>query len=146
MDNRNGTLKIIPCTHKLDTPIRARYLRSDIESMPKFILDLFSKKILIEEGDAVIFHENLIHGSDDNLSSCDRLAVSLVLFNKDVKVVHYIFEDNSLKMKEVKPDFFFHFGLNDNVNVNKEFKEVRNVNTFKLRVDFIANQIKRILE
>jgi ectoine hydroxylase-related dioxygenase (phytanoyl-CoA dioxygenase family) len=142
LTNNNGPLKIIPKSHKIKTPIRARNLKSDLEKIPDFVLNYFSKKLLLKKGDAVFFHENLIHASDNNLSNEIRLAVSLVLHHANTNLIHYIYSNNSLRKKNVNYSFFTENSLQEDFKKDESFTIEVNTNTKHLLLNLLYNKFK----
>jgi hypothetical protein len=142
LTNENGPLKIIPKSHKLKTPIRARNFKSDLEEIPDFVLNCMSKKFLLKKGDAIFFHENLIHASGNNLSNKTRLAASLVLCHKSSNLVHYFYFENSLGKKYVDTNFFIENSLQEDFKNDNSFILQENINTKHLLMDLLINRFK----
>ena len=77
----NGCLKVIPTSHKLERQDHQNFgTHPGDRGMEKTRLEIViqrlgEKYVELNSGDICIFHGNLIHGSDDNESENDRLAV-----------------------------------------------------------------------
>lgn len=76
----NGCLKVIPGTHKLgrvEHTLFDGFSDSEVEQERLIAVKERFEEVYIEleAGDAVLFHCNLFHGSNDNLSNHSRLAL-----------------------------------------------------------------------
>jgi ectoine hydroxylase-related dioxygenase (phytanoyl-CoA dioxygenase family) len=91
----NGCLKFIPESHKLGRQDHINFgTHPGDRGMERARLEIViqrlgEKYIELDSGDVCIFHGNLIHGSDDNTSERDRLAL----------VATYNFKTNNLYQK-----------------------------------------------
>ncbi len=80
-DRSNGCLKLIPRSHKLGRQDHVVFpSHPDDRGMEPKRLEIVRQKfgeryIEMQPGDICFFHGNILHGSDDNESSNDRLAV-----------------------------------------------------------------------
>lgn len=82
-DRSNGCLKVVPRSHLLGTLPHAPWSDgngSDDGVRPDIMQELLSigyefTPIETQPGDAILFHGNTIHGSDDNGSTAPRLAM-----------------------------------------------------------------------
>ncbi len=114
----NGALQIIKGSHHFDIPYRGRNIEGPYWHLSKYIRLFFAHLLEIKKGYAVIFDERLIHGSFDNTSLEDRIAVSNVMIPQEAPILHYFKTEtgNTIQKIQVNPEFFTRFALNDDIS------------------------------
>ena len=140
--DNNGTLKVIPGTHNLNIPIRARNHPSPLEKLDKKILDKHAIALKPNLGQAIIFHEKLVHGSENNHSDKLRLAASMVMSSKYSSLVHILRRNDKLLLKKVSPHFFTDYGLFSDLSAVNGFKPIDDNNVKGIERHFKFNRWK----
>lgn len=108
-NEENGTLSVIPGSHKLSIYQRSLNIPWSLEEYGK-ILWKFMIPININLGEAVIFHSALIHGSSSNKTSSMRIAANFFIKPKDALYLHYYTDAesnfNKIEVYSVTPEFY----------------------------------------
>lgn len=102
-DQTNGGLSVIPRSHRLDLPFRGT---------PPDPLGQLDGLVpcAMEPGDAVVYHNALIHGSSENRSEDLRIAMVLGFVSADAPMVHYFTDERGRKWRfDIPDDFPFHY-------------------------------------
>lgn len=109
---KNGAIKVVPYSHQFSRQKRGPG-NFDILSEIQPTLQEYAHTLLMDEGEAFIFDQSVIHGSDVNTTDKPRIAVALGLVHKDADL-HFWHRntENSLEKYTVPDDFFITF-LND---------------------------------
>jgi len=111
-NENNGAIKVIPYSHEFSRQKRGPGnfdLLSDIQNT----LNEYSHTLLMDEGEAFIFDQSIIHGSAENTTNKPRIAVALGLVYKEADLFFYHRNtENSFQKYSVPNDFFITF-LND---------------------------------
>lgn len=107
-DEKNGAMYFIERTHyKYLKTIRSL---SNVEFFKGFEKHIkpFSTSVNCKLGEVIIFQHSLIHGSNTNLSSKNRLAISCGFNSKNANLIHYV-KDNEeeLSLVEMEKNFVF---------------------------------------
>lgn len=107
-DENNGSMYFIEKTHyKYLKTIRSL---SNVEFFKGFesLVKPFSHSVNCKLGEVVIFQHSIIHGSNTNLSSQDRLAISCGFNSSDTSLIHYVrINDEELSLVEMEENFVF---------------------------------------
>ncbi len=116
-NKRNGALRVVTGSHKFDIPFRGRNIEGPFWKLNSFIRLFFSDILEVKKGHAVLFDERLIHGSFQNYSEMERVAISNVMIPQEAEILHFSMDkDNKLLNKQmVDKDFFTLYALNDDV-------------------------------
>lgn len=114
---QNGALHVIEGSHRYIIPYRGRNIEGPYWHLSKYLRKYFSTPLEVPKGHAVIFDERLIHGSFDNLSSIDRIAVSNVMAPSESQLYHYFKQapGDTISVMKVKEDFFTKYALYDDI-------------------------------
>lgn len=117
-NKNNGALQVIKGSHHFDIPFRGRNIEGSYWHLSKYIRIFFAQLLDVPKGHAVIFDERLIHGSFDNTSQEDRLAVSNVMIPQEATLFHYFKTEkgNTIQKFQVEPEFFTRYALNDDIS------------------------------
>jgi hypothetical protein len=113
----NGALRVVKGSHKFEIPYRGRNIEGPFWKLNSFIRLFFSDILEVKKGHAVLFDERLIHGSFQNYSEKERVAISNVMIPQEAEILHFsISEGNKLLNKQVvEKDFFTSYALNDDI-------------------------------
>lgn len=82
-DQSNGGLSVVPGSHRFDLPYRG----TPPESVAELSHDMVPCEM--EPGEAVVYHNALIHGSSENRSSELRIAMVLGFVSAGADLLHY---------------------------------------------------------
>ncbi|MBK8672732.1 MAG: phytanoyl-CoA dioxygenase family protein [Bacteroidetes bacterium] len=112
-DSKNGAIKIIPQSHKLNNYIRgAGYLFPNFESLNKDISPyLFTTDL--KKGEALIFFQRTIHGSHPNKTNNVRNALCFSIYDKDARFQTYFQATKNDPLEIHFPDEDFMFKYDD---------------------------------
>lgn len=134
LNETNGTIKVVPSSHEF-----SRYKRGpgnfdhlmDIQD----ILEIQAHTLYLEAGEALIFDQSIIHGSNINESDKPRIAVAFGLVHKDAELNFYHQKEKDTFQKfRVKDDFFITFS-----NEGKAPLEAELVEEFQQKSDRIKS-------
>jgi hypothetical protein len=116
-NKENGALQVIKGSHHFDIPYRGRNIEGPYWHLSKYIKTFFAQLLEVKKGHAVIFDERLIHGSFDNTSQEDRLAVSNVMIPQEATLFHYFKTENgnTIQKFKVESEFFTRYALSDDI-------------------------------
>ncbi|MDZ4667767.1 MAG: phytanoyl-CoA dioxygenase family protein [bacterium] len=104
VDESNGCLHVIPGSHKWFKNIRSSNIDSVFLPLNKVKDSLIS--IPLKKGDAIVFSHNLFHGSFPNKSNETRPAFCISLYPSNADYVHFLKEDNSVKILNSASNYF----------------------------------------
>lgn len=112
-NKENGTLEVVPGSHKRFGEVRGPMIRSEILDINKEIIDNLMEPITIKAGHAVILDDSIVHYSSPNLTKGLRLAIQLILIPKEEPSIHYHMDlakdRNKVEVLEVDKQFYMHF-------------------------------------
>jgi phytanoyl-CoA hydroxylase len=100
-NSENGVLEFIPKSHKIEFPKESfdekSFFRSDYEPNQKYI----DKKVSFElnAGDIVLFHSELLHRANANMSNKDKISFVYTVKGESVKAIP---DTRSSQFKEIK--------------------------------------------
>lgn len=109
MTPENGCLKVLKGSHTLKNYVRGRNSYDYLRPLSAYIYQKFMRNVLMKAGQAVIFHQRLIHGSGNNCTSENRIACGIAAVPKESKIIHYAAEkDNpgNLRVLDAENDFY----------------------------------------
>ncbi len=106
VDAKNGTLHVVPASHKLvphiESPTSPSYFSSFIDRVPDYMIPLPCRA-----GSGVIFDDSLVHGSPPNRGTAPRIAAQLICIPEDAAPVFY-FRESETRFERIaaEPDFY----------------------------------------
>jgi hypothetical protein len=103
-DDTNGCLTVVPGSHRFDLPFRG--------TPPDPIDDRLEGLVSypMESGQAVVYHNALIHGSTENRSDELRIAMVLGFVSADADLVHFFTDERGRKWRfRLSDEFPFHY-------------------------------------
>ncbi len=110
----NGTINVIPGSHKLEIYQRSLNIPWNLEAYTK-LLWKFMIPINVKTGQALFFHSALIHGSTPNLSDNLRIATNFFIRNRESLYTHYYSDSDSnyknIELYNVTPEFYFSYNI-----------------------------------
>lgn len=109
----NGTLQVVPGSHKRFTPVRGPLIPWELEKMKDEIITDFMVPMNIKAGQAVILDDSIIHYSAPNKTTGLRLAIQLIMIPPGSDSIHYYMDNDddkpAIKVYQVDRDFFMAF-------------------------------------
>lgn len=107
----NGTLKMVEGSHKIIPNIPSAKEPPFYANFEDVLQEKYLEPMTLKAGDGVIFDDHLIHGSDENRSSENRIAIQIALVPKEIQPVHYHLEPDHPQRFEIlatDEDFYIH--------------------------------------
>jgi hypothetical protein len=109
----NGTLQVIPGSHKRFGEIRGPMIPWELEGIKNEIIDNYLVPLNVKSGNAIILDDSIIHYSSNNKTTGLRLAIQLILIPSEVPSIHYHMNGakskNLVEVLEVDTDFYMQF-------------------------------------
>jgi hypothetical protein len=103
----NGTIQVIPGSHKIVPHIETRNARCYFHGFTKALIEKYLKPVPVKAGDGIIFDDGLIHWSRRNDSDQPRTAVQILCIPDDVRPI-YFFKENDQRFEVIDaPESFF---------------------------------------
>lgn len=106
VDERNGTLEVVPASHKLVPHIESAtapsYFSAFIERVPDYMISL-----PVPAGSGFIFDDSLVHGSPANAGTRPRIAVQVMCIPKDATPV-FFFKESEARFERIAADVDFY--------------------------------------
>lgn len=137
-NKENGTLEVVPGSHKRYGEVRGPMIRSELLDIDKEIIDSLMEPINIKAGNAVILDDSIVHYSSPNLTKGLRLAIQLILIPKEEKSIHYHMDlakdRNKVEVLEVDKDFYMHF--NPWKKPSEDIKRIRSFEYTPFSINF----------
>ena len=107
-----GPLLVVPGSHRWGPLVRGREIASPLADDFERIRRESAIELRPEIGQVVAFDSAMIHGSGDNETGGDRLAVSHVQRPAEAQVVHFFMDGSgTVQRATVRPSFFVENGL-----------------------------------
>jgi len=88
-NEENGTLQVVPGSHKRFGAVRGPMIRSELEDIKHGIIEQHLQPINIKAGEAVILDDSIVHYSAINKTDDLRLAIQLILLPQEIPSIHY---------------------------------------------------------
>lgn len=136
-NEQNGTLQVVPGSHKRFAPVRGPLIPWELEHLKKEIIEEYMVPMNLKAGQALILDDSIIHYSAPNMTDGLRLAIQLIMIPPGTPSIHYhMTEENGkklVKVYEVDHEFYmqFHPWLKP-----KEQKLVKTLGYKKEKIDF----------
>lgn len=109
----NGTLGVLKGSHAVFDRMRAANMPDVFEPVAQKLQEDWFEPIEINEGQAALLDDSLIHWSYSNISRQTRTAVQLICVPKEARHIYYYYDESGEKPKmnlyDVDKDFFFKF-------------------------------------
>jgi len=87
VDRDNGTLAVVPGSHRLSERPRAYVARFPYLHFVPLLSGKYSRHLVLEQGQAVLFHQRLFHWSGPNLAPAPRLAAACLVAPQEAGIV-----------------------------------------------------------
>lgn len=110
----NGTLQVIPGTHKRCGEIRGPMIPWELKNIKEDIIKNDLIPLETKAGDAVILDDSIVHYSAINHTDNLRLAIQLILIPEEEKSIHYHVDlaKNNQKVEVLEVDKAFYMAFN----------------------------------
>lgn len=119
VDARNGTLHLVPGSHKLLPHIESMDAAFGFPYFREFeaaLIEKYLKPMTLKAGEALIFDESLIHWTPENNSDKPRIAVQITAHPKDKTPVLYLCDKEHperFEKFEISPEFYLTEHMNE---------------------------------
>lgn len=126
----NGTLSVVPGTHKRYGKVRGPMIRSELEDIKVDIIANHMLPLETKAGEAVILDDSIVHYSAPNKTDGLRLAIQLILIPEEMESIHYhmdLSKDRN-KVEVLKVDHEFYMNFNP---WKKPSKSLKRINEFE---------------
>jgi Phytanoyl-CoA dioxygenase (PhyH) len=106
-DTTNGTLQVVPGSHKLLPHIEAPGAEGYFAGFTEALIAQHLKPIPVRAGDAIIFDDSLLHWSAANLSDSPRVAIQILCVPSDaMPVLFFRTSDTQFEIIEADSEFY----------------------------------------
>jgi ectoine hydroxylase-related dioxygenase (phytanoyl-CoA dioxygenase family) len=116
VSRRNGTLEVVPGTHKVIADVRGPGVTWVFENLVNVMIEKHMEPFIIKAGQAAIIDDSVIHFSADNHTKDPRIAVQLIMKPAEAQTIHYSAigaQPGKVDVYEVEDDFFFDFDMRE---------------------------------
>lgn len=111
-NSENGTLLILPDSHKLFDNTRGLNIPSSFEQVVDQVWK-YLKPINMKAGEALIYDHRLLHASEENKTDIARLVIVSGLVPKSAEMRYYFGRDNQIEEYACTPEFYFNQDINN---------------------------------
>ncbi|MEM9024430.1 MAG: phytanoyl-CoA dioxygenase family protein [Bacteroidota bacterium] len=112
-DARNGTLEVVPGSHKRFGEVRGPMIRWELETIGQTIIQEHMEPQTVRAGEAIILDDSLVHYSAPNRGGQFRLAIQLILIPEELPSIHYHMDPaadpHRVEVLEVDQEFYMTF-------------------------------------
>lgn len=109
----NGTLQLVPGSHKRFGETRGPMVPWELEGMKKEIIEKYLVPVETKAGDCIILDDSILHYSPENATNELRLAIQLICVPNEFPSIHYYMDPATSKSEisvlEVADDFYMEF-------------------------------------
>jgi len=144
-DSEDGTIEIIPFSHKLQIPQRSLNIHWTLMDYEKKLWKLM-QKVILKKGQAVVIHSRTIHGSGINKNRAIRMASNIFLKPKEAPFLHYYAaqpNDENIEVFEVDEAFYSDKNILEKPVGYKLYKMEKNKNEIFHSFKEIENNLKQ---
>ncbi len=142
----NGTLEVVPGSHKRFGEVRGPMIKSELEDIKKEIIDKYMIPLETKAGNAVILDDSIVHYSSPNQTDGLRLAIQLILIPKEEQSIHYHMDlsksNTQVETLAVDHDFYMLFNPWKKPDTNIKRLKRFNYHPFNLTIEEFDNQLK----
>ncbi len=112
-NEKNGTLQVVPGTHKRYGEIRGPMISWELENIKEEIIANDMIPMNINAGEAIVLDDSIVHYSNLNATEGLRLAIQLILIPSYTNSIHYHMnpsvDKHKVKVLEVDREFYMNF-------------------------------------
>lgn len=123
----NGTLLILPDSHKLYKNIRGLNIASSFEKVISEVWE-YLVPINVKAGEALVYDHRLLHASGINHTDTPRLVVVYGIIPKNASMRYYYGRNSEIEEYECTPEFYFSENILNGPNALKLLKIFPNTN------------------
>lgn len=116
VNRKNGTLEVVPGTHKSLTPYRSPSIPWVFQGLEKPIKKKYMVPLDLKVGEVGILDDAILHYSRDNTSSKDRGTIQLIMTPGEATAIHYYcpnIKNGEIEVYQVDANFFADFNMHD---------------------------------
>ncbi|MBK8706557.1 MAG: phytanoyl-CoA dioxygenase family protein [Saprospiraceae bacterium] len=110
VDRRNGTLEIVPGSHKIVPDIATVNVDYYFKPFEEILEEKYLQPVVLKAGECMIFDDTLIHYSGQNTSDKPRIAIQIEAIPNEMTPVFYHFDkdnpEKGFELFEVDANFF----------------------------------------
>lgn len=85
----NGTLQVIPGSHKRFGRIRGPKIASELDNIESLLIEKYLEPLEVKAGEIIILDDSIIHYSSENKTNDLRLAIQLIMIPSETDSIHY---------------------------------------------------------
>ena len=111
LTEQNGTLHLVPGSHKLDKRVRGRDIYWPYFDAQEYLIKTSAKPVYLKKGQPVIFIGKTFHYSPPNVSQFERVGASVVVVHKEAQLYNYYQRDNNIYRAKVDCNYFVEHGI-----------------------------------
>ncbi len=112
-DRANGTLEVVPGSHKRFGEVRGPMIRSELLDIQDDIIKECMVPCEVKAGEAIILDDSIVHYSSPNQTEGLRLAIQLILIPNEEQSIHYHMDlskdRTNVEVLEVDREFYMTF-------------------------------------
>lgn len=141
-DRRNGTIEVIPSSHKIVPDVACTTLRPFFDGFTDTLIEKYLRPVPMKAGSSLFFDDNLIHWSSGNDSEQPRVAIQAICIPAGAQPVYYHYDPakpDRFELFEVDAEYFATHTDDDLPRIPKERKSlgfVPNPNRFLTEKEF----------
>jgi len=144
VDARNGTLHVVPGSHKLlphiEGPVALSYFSDYRDALDEHLVALSAPA-----GHGFIFDDSIVHGSPDNRTPDPRIAVQITCIPAAAQPVFYFrADDEAFELIDADVDFYLDNGVDDLVSRSDTWETRARVTSRNRQVD--RREFKQLLD
>lgn len=108
----NGTIQVVPRSHKLVPHVEAPNSPAFFAGYADLLIRDYLEPVPMRAGEALVFDDNLIHWSQDNMSDRPRIAVQIVCVPRDATPTFFHKADGErFELIAADSDFFLQYNV-----------------------------------
>ncbi len=138
VNEANGTLLILPDSHKLFENIRGLNIPSSFENVMNEVWQ-YLIPINMKAGEALVYDHRLLHASGINKTDTPRLVVVYGLIPSAAEMRYYFGNENRIEEYACTEDFYFNENINQGPSGLKMLRSIPNDNP-KIDTNELANR------
>lgn len=142
----NGTLQVVPGSHKKFGEIRGPMIPWELEGIKKEIITKHLIPIETKAGDCIILDDSILHYSPINSTNDLRLAIQLICIPNEFPSIHYHMDPGNssteVNVLEVSDDFYMEFNPWKKPEGQKTVKKIRYKNRNIDETEFVNRMLE----
>jgi hypothetical protein len=119
-DRSNGNIRVVRGTHQIVPTLRANYVSNWAFEETKNLLEEIAEDVPTKRGECLIINHAVVHGSCQNISNKDRIALITGIVPQEAPLLHYYSEDGvNFDVYQVNTEEHFHLYWKKRPDVGK---------------------------